>query len=120
MEANKTGTIEEMVDYVLEHNLQPPKTYCLTVDFKDDLDPKESERSQIQFYNDIFTYAMNKKYNHDNILQLTRDQFEELNFYMKSMGFYFIVGCNGLIDDPWTIVESGKEIEFLNVSVQLL
>lgn len=115
-----SGTIEEMVDYVLKHNVQPPKTYSLTVDFKDFSDPNETEQAQIKFYNDIFQYAMKQKFQIDSILELSRDQFETLNFYMKSMGFKFIVHANGSCDDPWTIVESGKQIDCFNITVQLL
>ena len=113
-EHSKTGSIEEMINYILDHNIQPPKTYMLNVDFKDD--DGDTDKTKIEFFKDIFSYAMKKKYRVDNLLQLEKEQFNTLNYYMQSLGVKFNVTCNNSTQNPWEV----ETLETLNIAIQIL
>lgn len=116
--AAQTGTIEEMVQYVFSHSVQPPGYYKLDIDFKEN--ENNPEEAQIQFFKDVFNYGMAFLYGYSDLLDLSQDEFENLNFYMKSLGVKFIVTANGTIDDPWVINARGEKLDFMNITLQLL
>ena len=117
MQEVQESSIEQMIDYILKYPIQPPKTYSFSFDIAN-CDPAEKEKAHVQFLNDIFFYAMKKKYGYSDILELKKDEFEELNNYMKSLGFKYIVTSGDSFEDPWEV--SSTENKKLNISIQLL
>ena len=54
------------------------------------------------------------------LCQLTREQFDLLQQYMRSMGVKLVIRCNDEGCDPWDHVQNGGTIRYLRIAVEHL
>lgn len=96
----------------------PQEKKSIVINFAPDSDVFSPDDSPEQmFFTDLALLGINMLWKHENIMQMTKQEFNVLQQYMESVGVRLIVTCNDNKDNPWETVEKNENVEFLRFKV---
>ena len=116
---NEHDNINEIVKRLFSEDYKPPKSIQLQ------LEEESSFLAQSDYANYIFELmclitlgGIEYIYGHKNILSLSEDQFNTIQYYINSIGYKIVLETNGKKISPWELSRFNIPITSYRISFE--